>query len=133
MCLTNESKSPLVKPQYENGEIVCWVTGMIRSNGKIVSAYLRTEYKIGEEMPAIEEKNSVFSQADYSGRHAFLRRKDALANRNLYNTEDDPHCVVRAKVSPSNIIAFGGFMVIGEPTLALCLRAKAMLYQRVVK
>ena len=132
MCLTNESKLPPIKPQYENGEIVCWVTGMMR-NGKIVSAYLETEYKIGEEMSAIEVKNKFFSQTDYLGRHAFLRRKDALANRNLYNTEDDPYCVVRAKVSPSNIIAFGGFMVIAEPKLAPCLRAKAMLYQRVVK
>jgi len=139
MCLTNESKSPPIKPQYENGEIVCWVIAL--NTGKRLRAPCAgTFYKIGKRMSSRDnyDNNSFFLGSRSAGRHGFIKKTDArkiaLRACDLDNQPTDSFSIIRCLVRKDDIITFGDTLFFSDnETQFPSLRAKAMFYQKVVE
>ena len=139
MCLTNESKSPHTKPQYENGEIVCYVVARKLGN-QYYAPLAVTKYKLGNRMRATSVDNIRRpSLPNYKGRHGILSLRIARRYKNCLSAilAGKSLVIIRCTSKRSDIIKFGmaglyPFSSTGRISDVPALRSKAMFYQRVV-
>ena len=103
-----------IKPQYENGEIVCWVLAEKGANdGKYYKPGMSSlEYKIGERI----KSGKGFLELG----EGFLRLRDARKSKFV-------HIIIRATTMSKDIIAFGYISTL--LTAFPALKTKRMFFQ----